>query len=159
MTSTRLRWAAVAATLLVALVAPACGGDDETAETGAEKSSEERRTTTTAEDSEDGSEGTIPDFGDELGDVGDCLEAAAAYASLALSALSSEDGAAEAQKQAEALKDQLPEELHDEIDVVAEAFGKVSSEGLIEGAEALDSPEFNKANGAIEEYFTETCGG
>lgn len=170
----RARWMAVVALLAaVAVAAPACGGDDST--TTAEKSSGSRSTTTerasesdpsdsgsdsgsSDSSSDSGTSDTLPDMSD-MGALGDCLQVASTWAGLALSALGSPEDAKKARDQAEELKSSLPADLHDDLDTVAEAYATVAEKGLIEGADALDTPEFNKANKNIEAYLDKTCSG
>jgi hypothetical protein len=111
------------------------------------------------------SDDSIPDLDDltesvpGLEEMGDCMEIAAAYGSLYFEALGGADGAAQAQEKAEDLKSVLPEDLHDDIDVVAEAIGTVAEEGLFSGTDALSSPEYLAADEAITAYLDEQCGG
>lgn len=171
----RLRLILPLALLAVAsLVAPACSGDDEG--DSAARTSEERESTDDggAGGSDSGGDsGTSGDSGSEesdgpdLGDItesvpglenlGDCFDLATAYSSLYLQALSGD--AAEAQQKAEELKDQLPEELHDELDVVAAAIGEVAEEGPLGGSSALSTPEYQEADTAITDYLQQECGG
>ena len=170
----RLRLILPLALLAVAsLVAPGCSGDDDG--DSAARTSEERESTDGGAEGGDagGDSGTSGDSGSEesdgpdLGDItdsvpglenlGDCFDLATAYSSLYLQALSGD--AAEAQKQAEELKDQLPEELHDELDVVAAAIGEVAEEGPLGGSSALSTPEYRDADAAITDYLQQECGG
>lgn len=156
----RSKFMAVAALLAVfAVAAPACGGDDEEP---ASASSDQRETATTADSGDSGSEGdggdtSVPDLSD-LGNMGECLEIAGTWANIALAALGGPEDAERAREQAEDLKSSLPEDLHDDIDTVADGFATVAEEGIM-NSEALESPEFEKANDAIDQYLTETCGG
>lgn len=166
-----------------------CGGSEEAAEKTSETRPEasSHSGTSSADDpaaEEDGSggsgEGTgeedaggsseddstsIPDLDDltesipGLGELGDCMEIAAAYGSLYFEALGGADGAEQAQEKAEELKSVLPEDLHDDIDVVAETIGQVAEEGLFSGTDALSSPEYLEADQAITAYLDEQCGG
>lgn len=160
--------AAVALVAIVGLAAPACSGDD-TVESGAQKTSEPREQSSDGSGGSDsgsdsGSDGgssdsTLPDFGDVAGDMGDCLDAAGVYFTLALTAIQGEEGATKAQQQAEELKAQLPEDLQDDIDVVADTFGKIAQEGFLDGAGELNDPEFTAANQNITDYLQTTCSG
>lgn len=94
-----------------------------------------------------------------LGELGDCLEIAAAYGSLYFEALGGGEGADNAKEKAEELKEVLPEDLHDDIDVIAAAIGQVAEEGLFNGSEALDTPEYQTADEAITSYLNEQCDG
>jgi hypothetical protein len=106
----------------------------------------------------------IPDLPDDLGDItdglgeiGDCLEIAALYGSLYFEAIGGADGAAEAERKAEELKEVLPADLADEIDVIAEAIGRVATEGIT--SDALGTPEYEAADEAIADYLTSACEG
>ena len=171
------------AVLGAGMLLPACGGDDslektseDRAGTDEQSSGAENEGSTDSEGdsgsgdesdsgSEDGSDDSIPDLDDltesipGLEQMGDCLEIAAAYGSLYFEALGGADGAEAALQKAEELKSVLPEDLYDDIDVVAEAIGEIAEEGLFSGSEALDSPEYQAADQAITEYLNEQCGG
>ncbi len=152
-----------------ALLVPACGGDD--GET-ASATSDDTESTDSGSDSSDSSDSDstddipdpselddlvdeIPGLDDELGD---CLSQAAAFSSLYFEALGGEDGAKEAQRKAEELKDLLPDDLHDDIDVISEAIGQVAEEGLLSGTDAMETDEFNTATDNINAYFEDECG-
>ena len=147
---------------LVALVVPACS-DGNTVESGSEKTSETRPGGSSSKGggSKDGgsSDTSIPDLGSVAGSMGSCMEVAGAYASLALGALGGPEGAKKSQQQAEQLKQKLPAELADDIDVVAQTFGKIADQGFLDGAGALNDPEFTKANRNITDYLQTTCSG
>lgn len=108
--------------------------------------------------SDDATDMSIPDLSD-FGNLGECMEAAAAYAGIALSALGGEDAAKDAEKALEGMKANLPDELHDDLELVANAYATMAKEGLIEGGEAVDTPEFNEASERISDYFDKECGG
>jgi hypothetical protein len=164
-----------------------CGGGDEAAEKTSEtRPDADGEAGTSGEDPAGGEEGdgdeegngdedaggssedestSIPDLDDltesipGLGELGDCMEIAAAYGSLYFEALGGADGAEQAQEKAEELKSVLPEDLHDDIDIVAETIGQVAEEGLFSGSDALSSPEYLEADQAITAYLDEQCGG
>ncbi len=164
----------IALVTLTALVAPSCGSDDssDTAATtsndrdsSSQTSGSDKSSTSDPSSSDSGSDNSnsdIPDIGDITDGLPDnlegCLNLASAYASLYLEALGGEDGAAKAQKTAEELKGQLPSELHDDIDVIADAIGQVATKGVINGSDALNSPEYNDADAALTKYFEQECG-
>src|SRR4051794_20125738 len=106
-------------------------------------------------DLEDLAGGSIPDFGD----LGDCMQQATAYASLAMSALGGDDSGKSAENALKEMKSSLPDDLKDDIEVLADAYKKVAKDGFIKGGEAMDTPEFQKADDPISAYFEETCGG
>lgn len=172
---------AVALAGALALSATGCGGDDEDAAGSSAP-------TTVAEDSnvrdsgDDGDTGTDGDSGSvgdgdatggssddgdspvgagsmpDFGKLGDCMNAGLSYAGLALSAMGGPDGAKMAKEAAEALKDTLPKDLHDDLEVVAKAFATVAEKGIMQAGDALDSKEFEKADDAISKYFDKVCG-
>jgi hypothetical protein len=160
--------AMAALTAVVALAAPACSSDD-SADSGAQKTSGSREQSSSDGNSDSGSgsgsgsdsgtDSTMPDFGDVAGSMGDCLDAAGVYFTLALTAVEGEEGAAKAQEQAEELKSQLPEDLQDDIDVVAETFDAIAKEGVLDGASRLNDPAFTEANQNITDYLQTTCSG
>lgn len=160
-----------------ALLAPACSSDDgsEAASTESnERDSNERDPeggTSGDTDSDTGTdpgEGTMPDPGDLPAgledipgmpeDFGDCISQAAAFSSLYFEALSGEGGAENAQRKAEALKEQLPDELHGDIEVISEAIGQVAEDGLLSGSDAMESDEYEAAADNISAYFDKKCG-
>ena len=174
---------AVLISCALALFAAGCGDDNEEAarEAAAEAAAEDAakddskdaaKDDSTADDGnvssdEDSSsdvdvDSTIPSLDDldleGLGEqFGDCMSVSMAYAGLAMSAMGGEEGAKAAQEAAAAMKGELPKELHDDLAVVAEAFGTVAKEGIMAGSEALDSPEFEKADKNITDYLDEAC--
>jgi hypothetical protein len=107
---------------------------------------------------EDLSDMSIPDMSD-FGDLGDCMTQATAYASIALSALGGDNSGVSAENALAEMKSSLPDDLKDDIEVVANAYRTVAEEGFIEGGEAMDTPEFEEADAAISKYFEDTCGG
>lgn len=163
--------------VLGGLVAPACGGDD-SSDTAA-KTSDERTDSGNSDSGDSGSgssdsggsdsgsssDSTLPDVGDitesipGLENMGDCLDLAASYSSLYLEALGGADGAKDAQAKAKEMKSQLPDDLHDDIDVVADAIGEVADKGIVNGSDALSTSEYEDANTAITDYLTKECGG
>lgn len=158
------------------MLLPACGGDDSVEKTSEERTGTDEQSSGSEDEGskeddggsgsgdEEGSDNTIPDLDDltesipGLEQMSDCLEITAAYGSLYFEALGGADGAEAALQKAEELKSVLPEDLHDDIDVVADAIGQVAEEGLFSGSEALDSPEYHAADEAITEYLAEQCG-
>jgi hypothetical protein len=133
-------------------------GSDSGSDSGSGSSDGSEMTLPDMDDLEDLADGSIPDF-DEFGDLGDCMSQATAYASLAMSALGGDDSGKSAEKALKEMKATLPKDLHDDLDVLADAYKKVAKDGFIEGGEAMDTPEFQQADEAISAYFEETCGG
>ena len=144
---------------LVAVVVSGCSSDN-TVESGSAKTSDSRPRSSGSDGSGSGTtDTTIPDLGDVAGSLGDCMGVAGTYASLALNVLDGEDGAKKAQKDAESLKSKLPADLADDIDVVADTFGRIAQKGVLSGASELDDPAFTKANDNITKYLQTQCGG
>ncbi len=167
----------IALLALGTLIAPACSseGSSDTAS----GSSNDRVTNSDANGSSDtgdsgdsgtdqGDSGSNPDEVPGLDDLAegipglenmdDCITQAAAFGSLYVEALGGENGAKDAQRKAEGLKEVLPDDLHDEIDVISDAIGQVAEEGLFSGTDALDTEEYQNAQEAISKYFDEECG-
>lgn len=157
----------IALLALGALVAPACSSDDNS-DTASGDSNDRDTSEDPANSDEPADSGSNPDeipgLDDltesipGLGDMGDCISQAAAFSSLYFEALGNEDGAKDAKKKAEELKAVLPDDLHDDIDVISAAIGKVADEGLLSGTDALDTEEYHNAEDAISKYFQEECG-
>jgi hypothetical protein len=157
----------VALLALAALLAPACSSDDSS--DTASGSSNDRDANSDSNDSGNSDDpgsnpDEIPGLDDltesipGLGDMGDCINQAAAFSSLYFETLGGEDGAKDAQRKAEELKAVLPDDLHDDIDVISKAIGQVAEEGLLSGTDALDTDEYRQAEEAISKYFQEECG-
>jgi len=75
-----------------------------------------------------------------------------------LTALGGKEAAEQAEDALDKLKGELPDELHDDLETLAEAYAVLATEGLMEGSEALDSPEFTEASDRISAYFEKECG-
>jgi hypothetical protein len=144
-----------------------CGDDEKADDTTELESDGSKASDTTEADSNDSSssdsssdEPDLSDLGDmDLGNLDECMTVAATYAGLAMSALGGEEAAKEALSQLDELKTELPSDLEDDLDVIAEAYGEVADKGIIDGADALDSDEFNEADANIQAWLEETCGG
>jgi hypothetical protein len=96
---------------------------------------------------------SVPD----LDDLADCIEQAADYASLAMLALGGEDPDSMANTALDQLRSSLPEDLRDDLQVVADAYRQVAEQGIGAGVDALASPEFDRANSAITQYLARNC--
>jgi hypothetical protein len=57
------------------------------------------------------------------------------------------------------LRQQVPDELQDELDVVAATLEEAGDGGFFDATDALSDPEFNEANDAIAAWITAECGG
>jgi hypothetical protein len=93
-----------------------------------------------------------------LGGLGNCLEIGAAYASVHLNALGAgdEQTRAELEKTLDQLKGELPDDIRDDLQVIADGIAR--SKNLVEVGEFFDSEEYTKANANIERYINEQCG-
>jgi hypothetical protein len=91
------------------------------------------------------------------GGLADCGEILKAYGQLAATALKGKEAAASAEKTLDALAAELPADLQDDLAVVADAFGQIAAKGVVEGASALTSSEFVKANEHLLGYLRDDC--
>jgi hypothetical protein len=94
----------------------------------------------------------------DLGGFGNCVEIGAAYASIYLNALGAgdEQTKAELEKTLDQLKGEVPEDVRDDLQVIADGIAR--SKNLVEVGEFFDSEEYTKANANIERYINEQCG-
>lgn len=159
------------AIVLAALLAPACSSDS--SESADERTSDERADASGGDEGSPSPNEGDPSGGDDsagsaLGDLadqipglenfGDCVDLLTNYVKLQAETFGGASGAADAQREAENLKGQLPEELHDDLDVVATAIGEVADGGLTGGTAPLETPEFKEADSNINAYFDQECG-
>ena len=91
------------------------------------------------------------------GGLADCGEILKAYGQLAATAVKGEDAAASAEKTLDDLATKLPAALQADLAVVADAFGQIAAKGVVDGASALTSSEFVKANEHILGYLRDDC--
>jgi hypothetical protein len=145
---------ALARSALLALVLPVavagfggCGGDHGTVGVRPPSSS------ATGEPSANG--GTGGTAGD--GGLADCGEILKAYAQLATTAVKGKGAAASAEKTLADLAAKLPSDLQGDLAVVADAFGQIAAKGVVDGASALTSSKFAKANEHILGYLRDDC--
>ena len=90
--------------------------------------------------------------------VSECVDLSIAFGKLQAAALGGGDGADQAQSAAEDLKALVPEDLGDDIDVIADAVGTISAEGLTNGGTALSTPEYEAAMNELTTYVESECG-
>lgn len=135
------------------LVPLACSSDGGTVEAD---SSTTASTTTTAPS---GEATTIPDMGDVVGPVGSCLSAAAKFTNLVQGVLEGGEGATRSQEAAEQLKAELPPDLQDDADLIAEKFGEIAARGGSLTEADVNDPAYSAATTAIGEYFSRDCTG
>ena len=165
--------AVFAAVLLVGSLAGCSKKDSGSDDSASDKTEETQKSTTTESDdssdsdSESDSSGGLDDVTDLMGD---CGQAAILYSSLIASSASLMGGATDEQikdleEQAESLRDDVPKDLHDDMEVVAEAYkkfavalskGSFMDEDVQQAAEDLDSGEVKAATENLDEYFN-TC--
>jgi len=175
----------VAALVALALTLSACGGDDGDAldqvrdeADQIEDVSDDRGTDDSSSDAVDDAtdDSSSDDSGDstglddlpDMGELGDCLAVSMTYASLGLASLSgfmggeelSDADLKELQKAIDELRGELPKELKDDFEVVAEVYGKGAKEGFMSSdfQKALESDKFTKADANIQKYLEEICG-
>ncbi len=90
--------------------------------------------------------------------VSECVDMSIAFGKLQAAALGGGEGVDQAQSAAEDLKALVPEDLGDDIDVIADAVGTISSEGLTNGGTALSTPEYEAAMNELTTYIESECG-
>jgi hypothetical protein len=145
----RLRHLAIALAFLAAGGLVACGDDGPAVEIGVPG---------TGSDGSGGEPvGTGSDGSGEGGGLGRCGEILRAYGSLAATAIQGEDAAANARETLQGLADELPEDLQDDLAVVADAFGAIAEQGVVEGGSELATSEFREANENILGYLRDDC--
>ncbi len=141
--------------LLLGLVGAACGGNDDSSTTAAEDTGNEVPETEDLDEALDELQDNLGDLPDNLVD---CAEISTRWAALNLETLGG--GTAEnIQEDSDALKSLLPDDLADDVDVIADNMQKVADKGIVAAADDLDSDESVAANEAISEYLAETCAG
>jgi len=114
-----------------------------------------------------GAEGTVPGLGDiqdelgdltdGLGDLGDCAELGLAYGQLVIIAFASDDPGTEIDAVIGELKDKVPAELQDDLQVVADTFADAGDGGILDATGAMSDPAFSTANGAITDWISTQC--
>jgi len=185
--------AAVAVALLLSLAIVGCGSkknDDAGGEAAgsAEKQSQvnpDASSTTTAGEGSDDSTSSTKDLSQTLSDVtgggqlGDCLGASVAYASLVLEPLGFVGGATQDQidqfeQHTQDVQSKIPPELKDDFQTVAaayKAYGEAlkginfsdilnpdTAQKMEDASNKLDAPEVKTAQDHIESYFDSNCG-
>jgi len=185
--------AAVAVALLLSLAIVGCGSkknDDAGGEAAgsAEKQSQvnpDASSTTTAGEGSGDSTSSTKDLSQTLSDVtgggqlGDCLGASVAYASLVLEPLGFVGGATQDQidqfeQHTQDVQSKIPPELKDDFQTVAaayKAYGEAlkginfsdilnpdTAQKMEDASNKLDAPEVKAAQDHIESYFDSNCG-
>jgi hypothetical protein len=147
------RFASAGLVLLLAAVPAlvACSDDGSTVEADSPTSS---TTTTTADPN---ASTTIPDMGSVVGPVGSCLSDAAKFTNLVQGVLQGGEGAKRSQEAAEQLKAELPADLQDDAEVVAQKFGEIAARGGTLTEADVDDPAYAAATDALRQYFARNC--
>jgi hypothetical protein len=91
------------------------------------------------------------------GGLADCGEILKAYAQLATTAVKGKGAAASAEKTLADVAAKLPADLQGDLAVVGDAFGQIAAKGVVDGASALTSSKFVKANEHILGYLRHDC--
>jgi hypothetical protein len=91
------------------------------------------------------------------GGLADCSDILTAYARLATTAAKGKDAAASAEKTLADVAAKLPADLQADLAVVGDAFGQIAAKGVVDGASALTSSRFVKANQHILDYLRHDC--
>ena len=153
------------------LLATGCGND--ASSTAAKDSNtptvEKKSTPKTTESGSSGSSSSGSSSGDssdlskalaELGSgqLADCLSLYTSYGSLYAAALGGKDAEATAQTAVDNLRKKLPSALSDDLDTVANAIKTLATDGMIKGGQAMDTPEYKKADENITAFFKKACG-
>ena len=99
------------------------------------------------------------DLTEGLGDLGDCADLGLAYSQLVIIAFTSEDPAAEIDGVIGELEGQVPDELKDDLQVVADTFAEAGDGGIMDATAAMSDPEFSAANEAITDWISTQCAG
>jgi hypothetical protein len=146
--SPRLRHLALALAVVAAGGLVACGNDRPQVQIGVPG---------TGGSGDSGGEPSGTGSGGGSGGLARCGEILRAYGNLAATAIQGEDAAAKARDTLEGLADELPEDLQDDLTVVADAFGTIAEEGVVQGAAALTTSEFREANENILGYLRDDC--
>lgn len=104
-------------------------------------------------DSKKGDSGeAVPGEGSQIPECSDLLMQ---YTNLFIEAVSGTP-ADELEASADELREKLPEDLHDELEIVISVALKVAEEGLASGGN-LASPEYSQADRAITDYLVNGC--
>ena len=96
-------------------------------------------------------------IGDIPAGIGDCVDISLALGKIYVATVGGEQGMQDAQDAADELKDLVPSELDDDIDVIAKGIGTVAEEGFAAGGDAMNTEEFNSAMDAVSDYVNSEC--
>ncbi len=110
------------------------------------------------EDFGSGIDDMFEQFESELGVAGECLELLMKYAELMASSFGALPGSNGRDAVVDELRAALPENLHDDLQVVADALESLEHDGFA-GATALADPAFLEANDAIVAWLQSSCDG
>ncbi|MFZ4518928.1 MAG: hypothetical protein ACOYOP_11090 [Microthrixaceae bacterium] len=101
--------------------------------------------------------GTLPGLPDSQ-QLEDCADLASAFFGLTAGVIGGPDTLQSAVDDLDKVRDQFPQSVQDDLDVVIDAYQVVAEQGVLEGADELTSQEFLDANTAITDFLQEQCG-
>jgi len=87
----------------------------------------------------------------------ECIDLALDYGNFMVEAIMDQHSPEHIQDTADSLKDSMPADLHDSVDVIADAVNTTVQGGILEGIDAATTQEFTDANSAITKYLAESC--
>lgn len=86
-----------------------------------------------------------------------CLSVGTAYLTLIVTAFGGEDLQGEVDRVMAELRDTLPEDLQDDIDVVADTWSRLGDGGILSNPEVLDEPAYVEADANIQAWIEANC--
>ncbi|KLR61414.1 hypothetical protein IMCC26207_108255 [Actinobacteria bacterium IMCC26207] len=101
----------------------------------------------------------LQDFAAGLGDLSNCASLGLAYSQLIAVAYTSDNADAEIDQVLGELQSKAPEDLQDELELVAQTLKDAAGGDFLESTNALSDPEFMKANEAVVTWISTECGG
>ncbi|HBX76005.1 MAG TPA: hypothetical protein DEG43_00025 [Acidimicrobiaceae bacterium] len=103
---------------------------------------------------------TFPDLENiplpDLGDLDACLELTSQLALLQLSGVG-DDTSVDIDKIEQQIKELVPEDLRDEVEVIADGAREMKDEGIIKAGTVMNRKEFVQASEALYNYATTSC--
>lgn len=140
-----------------------CGSDADVATPTGESqnntdSSSKGSDSSSSDSSDSGSSDSLPDINSLTPLIGEeCSAAFAAYTAIAVTAFGSPSETEDATRQLEQLKDRVPANIAEDINILAEAFGSISKDGIMAAGEKMSTPEFERASNELDAYFSNGC--
>jgi hypothetical protein len=157
-----------------------CSSDDDSSNDATDVATEDAREPSSPDD--DASDGGSGDDGSDrpdLGDLDDCARAAQAFAGVVAAPLTflggqaTDEEIAEWEDQLDELKQDVPDDLADDYETIAEAYREFASalegfslgdmanpetrQAIEQASDSLDSDEVRQATANIEAYFESEC--